>query len=59
MLTTIFYISLKVYLIFLGETDFTHPTQDIDYDEPSSQRVTMTASDRVMGRREVDNITYP
>jgi hypothetical protein len=42
--------SLKVYLIFLGETDFTHATHDLDHGAPASQRVTMMAADRARGR---------
>jgi hypothetical protein len=53
--TTTLYRSLIVYLIFSGEADFTHSIQDQDHGAPSSQRVTMTSSNR--GR--VGNITYP
>jgi hypothetical protein len=35
---------------FVGEVDFTHTTQDTDHGAPSSQRVTMTTSDRGRGR---------
>jgi hypothetical protein len=36
----------------LGETDFTHTTQDRNHGAPSSQRITVTTSDRRRGRGE-------
>jgi hypothetical protein len=50
MFTITFHRSLKVDLIFAGEADFTHITQDQDHDVPHSQRVTMTTADRERGR---------
>jgi hypothetical protein len=48
--TTTFCRSLKVYLIFLEDVDFTHVTQDQDHGAPASQRLTMTVADRGRGR---------
>jgi hypothetical protein len=59
MFTITLYRSLIVYLIFSGEADFTHTTQDTDHDAQLSLRVTMTASDRGRDRGGVGNITYP
>jgi hypothetical protein len=51
MFTITFHRSLKVDLIFAGEADFTHVTQDQDHDAQHSQRVTMTTTDRERGRQ--------
>jgi hypothetical protein len=46
----IFLTSLTHALLISGESHYTHATQDMDYSAPHSQRETITAQDRHMGR---------